>query len=183
MTSTCRVKKRCVHVCTSKTCACSRYSKTEGTPLTAAHFGKVRKLAESLSVAKGNKVDTVVDESRDRRDYGGLLTTAGGPGRDEHTGELAVERTGSPELAGRVPEGLPLAGEGAVTGGDTEEERVKLDEVGGIEDGVAGLGGRVELGKDVLRESLCDLVDGCRATGGLDTLLLGLSDWMEYQHW
>ena len=53
---------------------------------------------------------------------------------------------------------LPLNREVAVTSGNTEEERVKVDEVIGEEDGVVrSRGGPYDL-QDILREGLLDPV-------------------------
>ena len=117
---------------------------------------EVRELAERPGVAEGDKVDAVVHERRDRVDHRRLLPTAGRRGGHEHGRVLAEERALRPELAGRVPERLPLGGEVAVAGGDAEDEGVKVGEVVGGEDGVVGLGGRVELLEDLLREGLRD---------------------------
>ena len=124
--------------------------------LTAADLGEVRELGKGLAVAEGDEDDAVVGEGGHGREHGGLLAAAGGRGGDEDGRVLAHERAGRPELAGRVPEGLPLAGEVAVAGGDAEEERVEVGEVGGREDGVGGLGRGVHLGEDLLRERLGD---------------------------
>ena len=121
---------------------------------------EVRELAKGLRIAQGNDVDAMVHERRKRRDDRRLLAAAERGGRDEHGRELARERAGRPELAGRVPERLPLGGEVAVAGGDAEEEGVELGEVAGREDRVRGLGGRVQLGEDVLGERLGDPVLG-----------------------
>lgn len=56
---------------------------------------------------------------------------------------------------------LPLAGEVSVTGGDTEDERVELGELGGREDGVVGLGGSVQGLEDLLGEGLGDSEQRC----------------------
>ena len=51
---------------------------------------------------------------------------------------------------------LPLSREVTETSGDTEEDGVELREVIGFKDGIAGLGRRIHLGQDFLRESLGD---------------------------
>lgn len=84
----------------------------------------------------------------------------------------------SRETVGAVPWNLthlPLAGEVAVTCGDTEEEGIVGGEgFGGNLGNVAGLRGRTHLGQDLLGKSLLDLVKVGGAASGLDTLLLGL---------
>ena len=80
------------------------------------------------------------------------------------------------------------------TSGDTKEEGIEITKVVGVKDGIVGLGGRIHLGQDFLREGLLNpgldqsvirevitagnkpriLVDGGRTTSGLDALLLGL---------
>lgn len=69
---------------------------------------------------------------------------------------------------------LPLGREVSVTGRDTEEEAVVLEELLGVVEGrdVGILGGSVHLGQDFLGESLGDLEDVDGTTGSLDTLLL-----------
>ena len=98
------------------------------------------------------------------------MASSGGTSRDENARVLAGKGTLGPKLAGLVPESLqhsvrtlckrcrekpahlPLAGEVAVTRRDAEEEGVELGELVGLDDRVSGLGGRVQLVEDVLRE-------------------------------
>jgi hypothetical protein len=90
----------------------------------------------------------VVGEGRHRGESSALLTTTHGAGRDEHTSHLAPEATGSPLFAGLIPEGLPLGGEVAVAGRDSNEECVVGLEGGRVlEDGDGGVlwGGRASL--------------------------------------
>lgn len=135
-----------------------------------------------------------MDEGGEEVDDGRLLSSAGGAGRDEHGDIFVRERALRPKLAGRVEERLcahpsayiPGTGEGrtdlelrghiAEARGDTEEEGVKLGEVGGLDDGIGGLGRGVQLLEDVLRERLGDLVDGRCAARCLDAALHGLGD-------
>lgn len=49
---------------------------------------------------------------------------------------------------------LQLSWEATVASGDTKDEGIKVGELGGGDDGVAGLGGGVHLGQYLLRESL-----------------------------
>ena len=63
-----------------------------------------------------------------------------------------------------------------VTGGDTKEERIVLEEIGGLDGLVRRLGRGVHLGEDLLGEGLGDLEDLDLATSGLDTSLDGLSE-------
>ena len=84
-----------------------------------------------------------------------LLASALGRGRDEDAGVLAPVAAGLPLLAGLVPEGLPLSGEIAVAGGDTEEEGVVfLELLGGDEGDGVGLAGGVHFAEDFLGEGL-----------------------------
>lgn len=66
----------------------------------------------------------------------GLLAATNGTGRDEDTNVFTPEATGGPDTARLVPEGLPLRREGAVTGENTEEDGVVLEEGVGLSDGV-----------------------------------------------
>lgn len=71
---------------------------------------------------------------------------------------------------------LPLGGEVAVTGGDTEQEGIVLEEGGGVgQDGdVRRLGRGVHLGQDLLGEGLRDLVQVGGAASLLNAGLLSL---------
>lgn len=160
---------------------------------------KVGKEGEGGLVTQRDVDEAVVSESAHGGNDGGLLTTTHGTGGNEDTGVLAPVATGGPDGAGLVPEGLPLSREVTVTGGDTEENGIVLQEIGGLNNGVAGLGGGVHLGQNLLRESLADprwnlsvsklrnilnewifvLVDGSLATSGLDTLLLSLGQLLD----
>lgn len=135
-------------------------SEGAGTPGAAtADLGEISQGAESLGVTEGNVDDAVVGEGRDGVLSSGLLTTTLGSGRDEDTGHLAPETTGSPLLAGLVPESLPLGGEVSVTGGDTKEEGIVALKDGGVVESrdVGGLGRSVHLGENLLGEGLGDL--------------------------
>ena len=119
------------------------------------------------------------------RNSGGFLSTAETTSRDEHASELAVQFALLPEVTGRIPkrlqkkkgsdispssgtdpkrkrrEGgpcahLPLRGEVAVSGGNTEKEGIKVGQFCGGDDGVVGLGGGVHLGQDLLGKGLSD---------------------------
>lgn len=105
-----------------------------------------------------------------------LLSTTWGGRRDEETNILPRETTGSPETTGLVDEGLPLAGEVTVTGGDTEEEGVVLWKLVDGDDWVVVLWGGVHLGENFLGESLWDLEDGSLSTSSLNSSLLRLSE-------
>lgn len=120
-------------------------------------------LGESLGVTEGNVDDAVVGKGGEGVHGSALLTSTNTGGRDEDTGVLAVEASGGPDLTGAVPEGLPLCGEVAVTGGDTEEECVVLLEDVGVGEGldVGGLGRSVHLAEDLLGESLLEPVVVC----------------------
>jgi len=129
---------------------------------------EVSELLEGVGVAKGNENQAVVDEGGHDAKVGALLTTTCASRRDEGTHEFACEGTGLPELSGGIPEGLELSWPGAITSADTDEEAVILREIGCGDNGVVGLGGCVHLRENLLGKSLRDLVDGSRASCGLD---------------
>ena len=84
-----------------------------------------------------------------------LLTSSLGSGGNEEADVFAPVAARLPLLPGRVPEGLPLGGEVAVTGRDAEEEGVVFGELVGRDEGDGGgLAGGVHLGEDLLREGL-----------------------------
>lgn len=133
------------------------HSEGTGTPgATTVNLVEVGQEGECGLVAERNVDETVVGEGAHGGDGSGLLATTGGTGGDEETGVLAPVAAGSPDGAGLVPEGLPLSGEVAVAGGDTEEDGIVLQEVGGLSNGVAGLGRGVHLAQHLLGESLGD---------------------------
>ena len=105
-------------------------------------------------VAQRNVDKAVVNEGAHAGHDGGLLATTGGTGGDEGTSVLSSVATAGPDAAGLVPEGLPLGGEVTITGGDTEEDSIELEQVRGLSNGVAGLGRGVHLGENLLGESL-----------------------------
>lgn len=117
---------------------------------------EVGKQREGGLVAQRHVEETVVRESAHSSNGGRFLTTTESAGGDEETGVLAPVATGGPDRAGLVPEGLPLSGEVTVTGGDTQQDGVVLQEVIGLNDRVAGLGRGVHLGQDLVGESLGD---------------------------
>lgn len=99
----------------------------------------------------------MVCQSRHSSNSRALLSTTGGATRNEDTSVLAPVSTLSPLASSGVPERLPLSGEVAVTGWNTEEEGVIFFELGGVDDrDVGGLGGCVHLREDFFGESLCD---------------------------
>ena len=152
-------------------------SEGTGTPGAATtNLREVSQGAESLGVTEGDVDDAVVGEGRDGVLSSGLLTTTLGGGRDEDTGHLAPETTGSPLLAGLVPESLPLGGEVSVTGGDTKEEGIVALKDGRVVESrdIGGLGRSVHLGEDVLGEGLGDLEEVGSTASLLNTGLLGL---------
>lgn len=53
---------------------------------------------------------------------------------------------------------LPLSGERTVTGGDTEDKGIEVDEIVGGEGGVVRLGWGMEFGQDFIGKSLFDPV-------------------------
>jgi len=134
---------------------------------------EVSELLEGVGVAKRNENQAVMDKGGHDAKVGALLTTTCASSRDEGTHEFACKGTALPELSGGIPEGLELSWPGAVTSADTDEEAVVLREIGSGGNRVVRFWGRVHLREDLLGESLRDLVDGCRATSGLDALLDG----------
>jgi hypothetical protein len=122
-------------------------------------LGEVGEERESGLVAKRGVDETVVGEGAHRSDSSGLLATTEGTGGDEETSILAVETTGCPDTTSAVPEGLPLGRKVTVTGGDTEENGIVLEElVGLLKDGHRGLGGSVHLGEDIFGQGLLNPV-------------------------
>lgn len=128
-----------------------------------------------MLVAEGNVDETMVHESGQCVGDSDLLATTLGTSGDEHTAHLARKRALAPERASGVPECLPLNGEVTVTGGNTKEERVKVDKVVREEDGVVRSRGRLDELQDIVGEGLLDLVNGGTATSTADTSLDGLS--------
>jgi hypothetical protein len=158
-------------------------------------FIQVHEARESVFVSQWDKVDAMVNECRETIDYSRLLSTTGRPGGDERAREFAVEGTGTPELTGRVPEGFPLRGEVAITGGYAKEEGVIIGELGHLKNGVGGLGRCVHLVEDFLWEGLANsggmlvvqrlpgsvnlLENRDLASSFFYALLLGLGDWIK----
>jgi hypothetical protein len=133
------------------------YSEGTSTPgATTVNLVQVAQLGEDGLVAQRNVDEAVVGESAHRGKGSRLLTTTLSTGRHEETGVLAPEATGGPNTTGLVPEGLPLGREVTVTGGDTEQNSVEGEEVGGLNNGVASLGRSVHLAQDFLVEGLGD---------------------------
>lgn len=135
------------------------YGEGTGTPgATTVDLGQVGELSEGGLVAERDVDEAVVSKRAHGGESSGLLTTTLGTGGDEETGVLSPETTGGPDAASLVPEGLPLGREVTVTGGDTEENGIVLEEGLGLNDGVAGLARGVHQGEDILRKSLLDPV-------------------------
>ena len=93
---------------------------------------------ESGRVSQGHVDDAVVSKGAHRRQRRALLSSTLGGGRDEDAGVFAVVATGLPLLAGVIPKGLPLRGEVAETGGDSEQEGVVFLELVGVGEGDGG---------------------------------------------
>lgn len=117
---------------------------------------EVGQLGEDGLVAERNVDETVVGESAHGSKAGRLLATTLSAGGNEETGVLAPVTTGGPDTTSAVPEGLPLGGEVTVASGDTEQDGVVLKESVGFGNGVAGLGGSVHLGQNIVGEGLSD---------------------------
>lgn len=158
------------------------YSESTSAPsATTTDLAQVGQDAKGRLVTERNVDDTVVRKSAHSGQGSALLATTLGGSGDEQTGVLTPVGTGLPLAAGLVPEGLPLGREVAVTGGDTEEEGVVLLEgLGVLEGGDLGrLWWGVHLLKHLLGEGLGNLVQVARTTGGLNTLLFGLSNLLD----
>ena len=75
---------------------------------------------------------------------------------------------------------LPLSGEVAETGGDTQQEAIIALKGGVGEDGDVGILGRsIHLGQDIVGEGLGDLVQVDGDTGLLSALLLSLGQGLD----
>ena len=110
--------------------------------------------------------------SNDRR----LLATTQGTGTDEDTSILAPVAAGLPDLAGAVPESLPLRWEVAIPGWDAKDEGVVLLKsvwVAQHRDALV-FGWCVHLLQHFFRESLWDLVEVAFAAGLFDAFSFGL---------
>ena len=122
----------------------------------------------------------LTDEGRHASQRSALLSSAHRRGRDEDADVLPVEAASLPLLASVVPEGLPLGGHVAVTGGNPDEEGVIFLELVGGDDGDGfALARGAHLGEDVLWESLLDLVQVGFAAGGFDAGLLGFGELLD----
>lgn len=119
---------------------------------------KVGELGENILVTKRNIDDTVVGQCGERVEDSNFLATTGGTSCNVDTGKLAVESTLSPKATGGVPERLPLGREVTVTGGDTKDVGIVLLKSLWGGNRVARLGGSVDQGEKLGRESLGDLV-------------------------
>lgn len=138
------------------------YSEGTSTPGAATvDLLEVGKEGEGGLVTQRDVDEAVVGESAHGGNDGRLLATARGTSGNEDTSILAPVAAGGPDGAGLVPEGLPLSGEVTVTGGDTEEDGIVLQKLGGLNNGIAGLGRGVHLGENLLRESLSNPGEGC----------------------
>lgn len=107
-------------------------------------------------VAQRHVDQAMVSEGAHGSNGGRFLATAESTGGDEDTGMLTPVATGGPDRAGLVPEGLPLRGEVTVASGDTEQDRVVLEQVVRLDNGVARLGGGVHLDQNIVGEGLGD---------------------------
>ena len=129
-------------------------------------------------VTQGHVDESVMRKGAHGRQGRALLSSSLGSGGDENPNVFTIEAAGLPLLAGLIPEGFPLGGEGAVTGRDPEEESVVFFElVGGDEGDGAGLAGCVHLGEDFLREGLFDSVGKWGNAGQLQCLSTIRGEW------
>jgi len=135
------------------------YSEGTGTPWRATtDLRNIHQQSKSMRVPKRNEDHSVVSQSRHGICTSHLLSTTWGGTRDKETNVLPSEATGSPETTGLVNEGLPLAREVTVTGGDTEEEGIVLCELVDGDVWVVGLCRCVHLEEDFRGEGLWDPV-------------------------
>ena len=100
----------------------------------------------------------MVGEGAQRRNRGALLPTARRGRADKEAGILAPQGALHPQLAGLVPEGLPLGREVAVAGRNAEEKGIVLLENGGVFESLDGgvLGRCVHLFEDLGGEGFWD---------------------------
>lgn len=146
------------------------YGKSARAPRAPAmHLLQVRQLPEGHLVAQWHVDHAVMREGAHGGDASGFLASAKAGGGDEQAGVLAPEAALHPLVAGAVEEGLPLGGEVAIAGGDTEEHAVVFLELlrGDVRDGVV-FGRGVQHGQDLLGEGFGD-----PARRELSPLLLG----------
>lgn len=126
-------------------------SEGTGTPgATSVDLLQVGQLTEGGLVTQRDVEETVVSEGAHGSNGSGLLTTTEGTGGDEKTGILAPVTTSGPDTTGLVPEGLPLGREVTIASRDTEQNGIVLQQSVGLSNGVAGLGGSVHLGQDLI---------------------------------
>lgn len=120
------------------------------------NFIQVHKVRHSVFVSQWDKAHAMVNECRQATDCSRLLSATERPGGDEYAHEFAVQSTGTPEMASRVPEGFPLSGEIAITRRYAKEEGVVLGELGHLKNGVVGLGRCVHFLEYFLWEGLAN---------------------------
>ena len=142
------------------------YSKSPRAPSTTTpHLIQTHQEFERGRIAQGHIDEPVMSKRTHRGKGGALLASTLGSGGDEDADVFTPVAARLPLLAGRVPEGLPLGGEVAVTGGDAEEEGVVFFElVWGDEGDGVGLAGGVHFAEDFLGQGFLDPV-GCQWLG------------------
>ena len=143
---------------------------------TAMNFAQICQLSEGVGIAERNVNYSVVDKSGDAGEVGSFLATTHAGSRDEDRRILSGEFTVTPESTGGIPEGLsniaetstltaencgdqlylPLCGHGAITSGNTKDERVVVGKIIEGENWVVGFGGRRHFSQDLGREGLGD---------------------------
>lgn len=88
------------------------------------HFAQIRHLGERFSVAKRDIDDSMMGQGGQGSKRGALLPTAESASRDKQPRVFSIQSAALPQAAGLVPERLPLRGEIAVAGGNTQQESI-----------------------------------------------------------
>ena len=152
------------------------YGESTSTPWsTTTDLRNIAKKGKDGLVPKRDVDHTVVRKRAHGSNSRALLSTAHSTSGDEQTRVLAPKATILPLAASLIPEDLPLSGEVAVPGRDTEEEGVVLLHCLWVRErrDFVGFGRDVHLGQDVFGERFLDAVEVGGAAGGTDALLLG----------
>jgi hypothetical protein len=158
------------------------YREGTSTPsTTTTNLREIGKDWEDSLVAQWHVDDTMMGQSRHGSDASALLATTESTCAHEQTGILAPESTLLPLATSRIPEGLPLSWEIAVSGGDAEEEGIVLLKLAWVLDGwdAVVLWWSVHLLEDLSWECLLDLEEVDLATGLFNALGLLLREGLD----